>query len=150
MLRNKVKKYMDIKNESGQAYEYNCSENILYAGNDYYNLELTRGDINSLNTFTGGMYPGDTCGVVTAGAVLIGSIFSEEDPKLNAQMEDVVQLWIHRFNEKFETTDCDQLRGLDEMGELASCNPLILEASDILETTIAEYLNENQVIRINL
>lgn len=51
-------------------------------------------------------------------------------------MEDIVQLWTHRFNKNFKTTNCDQLRGLDEQGELASCDPLILEAADILELTI--------------
>ena len=60
ILEENVKKYY----QSG----YNCSETLLHACNETYQLDISEEDMKMMAGFGGGMFIGSTCGA------LIGSI----------------------------------------------------------------------------
>ena len=63
-LEATVKKYYEV------SY-YNCSETIIHAGNEYYQLGLQEEDMKMLAGFGSGMYCGTTCGTLIAAAKLL-------------------------------------------------------------------------------
>ena len=60
ILEENVKKYY----QSG----YNCSETLLHACNETYQLDISEEDMKMMAGFGGGMFIGSTCGA------LVGSI----------------------------------------------------------------------------
>lgn len=111
MLKNLALKY--LKNG------YNCSQCILMACCEYYNLNLPKQCYEMCNGIYNGMGIGGMCSVLTA-CIMIISIMHPEDIACKRM------LMIDCFNEKNKGINCGKIRQDD-------CETIISNACEILE-----------------
>lgn len=88
------------------------------------------------------MYTEDACGILTGGVAVIGVMFLEDKPSENIKLTEITQLWVERFKEEFQTTNCALIKGVFDIGDVNSCRPLILKGCDILEEVIEKYIDK--------
>ena len=141
MLKDQVKKYIDLENEYGDQknlYHYNCAEVILNACNDYYNLNLDKRALKMIAPFGGGMASEKTCGILTGGVAAIGVMFTEDKPSENLKLKEVTKRWVNEFENEFGDTNCNILKET-KRDEIDGCKPLMIKGSEILEDIINKY-----------
>ncbi len=142
MLRDEVKKYLDYELQYGskkELYHYNCAQAILNGANDYYFLNLDKKALKLITPFGGGMYTGNTCGMLTGGIAAIGVLFTDDMPTNHVQLKEIIHLWIEQFTNEFKNINCSFIkdnRPIEDEG----CSNLILKAADILEEIIGKYV----------
>lgn len=141
MLRDEVKKYLDYELQYGnqrKLYHYNCAQAILFGSNDYYNLNLDETALKLITPFGGGMYTGNTCGMLTGGIAVIGVLFTEDMPTNHLQLKEITRLWIEQFTNEFKNINCSIIKDVN-LKNNEGCRNLILKAADILEKTVEKY-----------
>lgn len=142
MLRDEVKKYLDYELKYGnqrELYHYNCAQAILNGANDHYHLNLDEKALKLITPFGGGMYTGNTCGMLTGGIAAIGVLFTEDMPTNHAQLKEITLLWIEQFTNEFKNINCSFIKDNRPI-EDQTCSNLILKSADILEETIEKYI----------
>ena len=84
-MEQQIRKFRD-KNK----YDLSCSETMIYAANEKYNLGLTESHFHMMAPFSGGMYEGQTCGILTGAIAVLGILFtdhvSHNSPLLNDEV----------------------------------------------------------------
>ena len=142
MLRDEVKKYLDHELKHGderELYHYNCAQAILFGSNDYFNLNLNEKALKLITPFGGGMYTGNTCGMLTGGIAVIGVLFTEDMPTNHLQLKEITRLWIEQFTKEFNNINCSIIKDTN-LKKNEGCRNLILKAADILEVIIEKYI----------
>lgn len=128
-----------VKKYRAPEYDLSCSESILYAANDKYNLGLDSTTLHIASGFSKGMQTLRTCGVVTAGVACLGLLFTDRCAHQSPMLTDVVIRFQELFLEKWASLDCKKLKE-----KLGGCNPLIIEGGELLEQVIQEYIEPLQ------
>ena len=91
--------------------KYNCSESMLRAINDNYQLELSEDALIQMAAFGGGLFMGDACGFLIGGYAALASMYSsEEAPRANDHLKTVCREWYTRFNNEFDTVQCNDMK----------------------------------------
>lgn len=130
MLKDIAKKYY----HNG----YNCAEAMLYAGNEYYQLDLSPQTYKLMAGFGGGANIEDICGVVSGSIALLGIIFVEKRASESKEIKEITQDFINRFKEEMGTINCKELKGLYRE-EKEKCSPIVEKGAVILENIIEKY-----------
>ena len=149
MLRNEVKKKIDHELQyEGQheLYHYNCAQAILCGANDYYNLNLDTNAMKLIAPFGGGMYTGNTCGMLTGGVAVIGVLFAEDMPTQNLKMKEITRYWVKQFECEFQNINCNLIKDINVKNN-QGCTNLILRAADLLERIIERYKHDITIKR---
>ncbi len=117
---------------------YNCSETILHAGNDYYQLGLHEEDMKMLAGFGSGMYSGSTCGALVASAAVISKIVVKTKAHDHLDvLRPVISTLYRNFRETLGGTDCAHVRPEYHTKE-TRCLNTCLAAAEVLERTVNE------------
>lgn len=132
-MKNIIRKYTDKKN-----YDLSCSEAIIYAANEKYNLGLSEREFNMLAPFSGGMMEQETCGIVTASISVLGIMFTKGVSHNSPLMTEAVIDLKQRFRAKYGSTICSSLIK-NHRDDIVGCENLINEASEILDEVIKIY-----------
>jgi C_GCAxxG_C_C family probable redox protein len=132
-MQNALKKYWDKT-----KYNYSCSETMLCAANEVYNLGLDETHLKMMSPFSGGMFIGETCGVVTGGITVLGLLFVNNNKADSPKMIEAVKEFQERFKTELKTNDCTPLKELYEE-ETVGCGNLILAGGKILQEVIEKY-----------
>jgi len=135
-MEKELRKYWDKKN-----YSFTCSETMLYAANEYYNLGLDERCFKMMAPFSGGMLEGEACGVVTGGISVIGILFTNHNKADSPKMCAAVKEYKQRFKDELTTRDCTPLKALYEEDGIG-CGNLIVRGGKILVEVIDKYLKE--------
>ncbi len=135
-MKELIEKYRDIN-----QYDLSCSEAIIYAANDKYNLNLSSDALKMMAPFSGGMYEKDTCGIITGSLSVLGIMLTDKNSHNSPILQEAVLEYKNQFRKTFEQTDCDYLYGIHR-NEFTGCNPLIINGGIILETVINKYLSK--------
>lgn len=131
MLKDLIGKYYFDQN-------YNCAETILRAANEYYNLELNDRDMILVGAFGAGVQCGNTCGAILSGASVLSMKYVEKKAHESSDIKPVVTLLIRKFNEKYQSTLCKDIKPQSFKPEYR-CLKTVETACDILEEVIEEY-----------
>lgn len=127
------------KYRNKNKYDLSCSESIIYAANEKYNLGLGKNEFKMMAPFSGGMYDGDTCGIVTASISVLGIILTESNSHNSPLLKDAVLEYKNRFKLEYSNIMCDQLM-LTQRKQEAGCSDFIIGASKLLEEIVDKYV----------
>ncbi|QVK20101.1 C_GCAxxG_C_C family protein [Mycoplasmatota bacterium] len=125
---------------NGNDYDLSCSEMILHAANEKWNLKLNDSNFKMVAPFSGGFYTEDVCGIVTACLCVLGILFTDGVAHQSSVMKDSVSEFIALFNERLSTINCKVLKK-SYRDEQFGCRDIIVEGGVILE----EVVNNHQL-----
>lgn len=134
MLLDKVKKFYS------EEYDLNCSETMLYAANEEYNLNLTKETFKIMAAFGGGMAVGSTCGVITGAISVFGLLFTEDRAHESDRVKLLTAEFIENFINECSTENCLKLKE-KYRDEDTRCFKIIEKGAIILDTIIKRELN---------
>lgn len=115
---------------------YNCSEAVLHAANDYYDLQITEDDMKMIGGFGAGMFSGFACGALSACVAVISKMVIQN--KVREEMDDVkpkIRETVRIFRDHLGGTSCPELRPKYFTRENL-CLQTTLLAAEALETAV--------------
>ena len=123
----------------------NCSEAIIRAANDYYDLDISDGDLRMFGSYGGGMFPGLICGVLCASAAVFGKMIIRENAREEqSQIRPLFQKLTRSFKEELGGISCPELKPKYFAKETA-CWTTVKLGAEVLERTVEE-IREKQNI----
>ena len=122
----------------GPNYDLSCSEAILYAANDRYQLNLNESHFHMVSPFSGGMLNEDVCGIVTAGLCVIGILFTNEVAHKTDNLREISNLFMDKVKEQLKSTNCFTLKELHR-DDVTGCTGIIIKGAELLEEVITQY-----------
>lgn len=135
-LSDRVYYYMPDSKASDQSNrgQFNCSEAMLKAINDKYELNISEDAKTQMAAFGGGLFVGDVCGLLIGGYAGLAHMYAgETSPKANAKLKSVCKEWYTRFNAHFKTVNCKKMKP-----ETGGCSSHARTSADIFEALIEE------------
>lgn len=135
MLLDVVKKYY------GAEYDLNCSETILYAANEEYDLNLTKETFKTMAAFGGGMAVEATCGVITGAISVLGILFIKERAHESDYVKTLTQEFIEEFRKQCNAINCDNLKELYRNDEIR-CLSIVEKGAIILDNIVTRERNK--------
>lgn len=133
MLRDTVKKYYSEK------YNLNCSETMMYAANEEYNMELDKKTLKTMAAFGGGMGIESVCGVISGSLAVLGILFTKERSHESERIKLLGQEFFKRFEEKLGTITCKPLKEKYRNDEIR-CSIIVDAAADVLDEMVKREL----------
>lgn len=130
-----------IKNGFGLEEDYNCAEKILYGANRVYQLELSDDALKMASAFGGGMGIEATCGVITAGLMVIGMKVTQTVAHQSKAMRPVANAFLAAYSDRMGSINCKVLKE-NYKTEENGCYSIIYEGALILDRLIAEVDND--------
>ena len=119
---------------------FGCSEALLYAANEYYDLQLSKDTFLASSAFGGGMYHNEVCGAVSSCLAVTGILYSTGRCHNSDEMKQIEKEVFKRFIEKLGTHYCEPLKYKYKTDE-KRCETMLVTAADILEELIEEHPN---------
>lgn len=111
---------------------YNCSQCILRALEDKFDIEISEECYNLTRGINEGFGIGATCSLIIAGTMAFGLFFDDNTVKsLRLKLIDYV-------NENYGVLDCGKLKRCDKIGE--GCLILVGDVANYIEKLILEEL----------
>lgn len=133
-MQKELRKYWNKEN-----FSYSCSETMLLAGNEFYNLGLdVEAATKMMAPFSGGMFEGETCGVITGGIAVLGLILTNNNKADSPKMIEATKEYKQRFLAEIGNKNCNPLKDEYE-DQPEGCGSLIYKGGKILEEVIAKY-----------
>ncbi len=126
MLKDTVKKYYSEK------YNLNCSETMMYAANEEYNMELDKKTLKTMAAFGGGMGIESVCGVISGSLAVLGILFTKERSHESERIKLLAQEFFKKFEEKLGTITCKPLKEKYRNDEIR-CSIIVDAAADVLD-----------------
>lgn len=102
---------------------YNCSQCILKACGDVYNIKINQQCIDMCKVVNNGLGVGSMCSVLMACVMVLGLLFDEETAKSKRI------IFLAQFSERHKNISCSKLKTSD-------CTYVVTEAADLLENII--------------
>ena len=136
MLINKVNKYYTSE------YDLNCSEVMIYAASDEYNMNLKSETFKTMASFGGGMGIESTCGAITGSLAVIGILFTNKRAHKGGRVKTLCQEFFKKFKEKLGTDNCTMLKAKYKNQEVG-CRLMIETATEILDEIVIRELKIN-------
>ena len=137
-MEKRIRKYRDEK-----QYDLSCSEAMIYAANEKYNLGLTESHFKMMAPFSGGMYDGDTCGVVSGAIAVLGLVFTNNVSHNSPLLKEAVLEYKASFEELLGSRVCNTLLET-QRDDIEGCNTIILDGGKLLEEVIEKYSKLNR------
>lgn len=133
--------YNLLNNEFGIDEDYNCAEKILYGANKVYNLGLSDESLKLSAGFGGGMGIESTCGVVTAGIMVLSTLFVQERAHESSLIKEKTSIFINKFIKEMNSINCYNLKE-NYYKEDIGCNLIIFKSAEILDNLYNEIKRE--------
>lgn len=129
-----------LKDVAIQYYQqgYNCSESILRAGNDVYQLDLHDKDMIMVASFGGGFQIGDVCGALSGAACVISSRYVETKAHDVEDLRPLTQSLVLAFQKRLGSRLCAQIKPNFHNKEV-KCQHTVGIAAEVLEDVIKEW-----------
>lgn len=119
-------------------YDYSCSETMVVAANEVYQLKLPEEVFRAVAPFSGGLLTEDVCGILTGGLVILGIMYTNNVAHDSEKMQEVSKHYIETLKNRIKTTQCAELKPIYKT-EDKGCNDLIALGAEVLEGVIAKY-----------
>ncbi|MDO5409725.1 MAG: C-GCAxxG-C-C family (seleno)protein [Lachnospiraceae bacterium] len=115
----------------------NCSESLLYAANEYYQLGLGAETLKAIGGFGGGMGCKTTCGALSGSIAALSCMFMQGKAHETPDMMKISGGFVARFEEKLGSTLCSVLEPQNKKPDVR-CVLTVELAAEALEAYIAE------------
>ena len=129
MLYEKVLKYHD------KSYDYNCSETMLYAANEEYQMNLSKQTMKTMAAFGGGMGVESVCGAITGSLAVISIMFTINRGHESERVKNLSIEFFQKFTDKLGTDNCAILKEKYKRDDIG-CNIMMEVAANILEEIV--------------
>lgn len=129
-----------IEEGFGAVEDYNCAEKILYGSNIVYKLGLSDDALKMAAGFGGGMGIESTCGVITAGVMVLSQLFTETVAHQSDVLKPLTNEFISKYNALMGSIDCASLKDIHRT-EAIGCSKVIVEGAKILDEIVVRELN---------
>lgn len=129
MLREKAGKYYL---ENGK----NCSEALLLAANEVYELNLKEEDIKLVSGFGTGLGCGHVCGALLGNLSVLGKVYGKTDGDAKDAFKANCAKMVSSFESKLGGSNCTQLAAKYKKEDGTRCVEAIYLAADVLEEHI--------------
>jgi C_GCAxxG_C_C family probable redox protein len=133
MLMDKINKYYTAK------YDLSCSEVMMYAASDEYNMNLQSETLKTMSSFGGGMGIESVCGAITGSLAIIGILFTKERAHEGDRVKKLCQEFFQKFETKLSTNNCGVLKAKYKK-EDTGCRVMIETAANILDEIVTREL----------
>lgn len=131
MLRDLVSKYYMDGN-------CNCSESVLRAGNEYYDLGLGEKDMIMVGAYGAGMMCGSTCGAILGAMAILSVKYIEAKAHESEDIKGITNELLDEAQKRFHSLLCSEIKPqMFEEGIRCMKTPEVV--CDLLEKVIAEY-----------
>ncbi len=117
-----IEKYLDKS-----VYDLCCSESIIYAANEYYNLGVSQDVIKASGAFCGGSYVEGKCGIIQSANMIIAIMFYENCAHKSERMKELILQYNVEYKEMFSSDNCERLKELYRKEDIG-CKELIVLA----------------------
>jgi len=128
-----------IENGYGKDRDLNCAETILYGANEAYNLGLDESGLKLAAAFGGGMAIESVCGSLTAGTMVLSSLFVKNYGREDSKIKDITKEFLKNFQDEMGNINCVNLKEKYRTEEL-KCHNIIVKAAEILDVLIKKEL----------
>lgn len=128
----------DYTREYYTNHNYNCSETLLHACNDCYQLGLDEASMKMMGGFGGGMFVGSTCGALVGCNAALSSLLIQN--KAHEELDVIrpaVQRLYRNFRAELGDSNCSAIKPLFH-SEQEGCLQTCLHAARAMEKTMAE------------
>ena len=130
--------YSDLVRDDYMARnDYNCSETMLVAANEAYQLRLDERALHVASPFGGGMGVERACGALTGSLMALGFMRSSDWAHRDARLGELRDEFVRRFTERFGSLDCSQIKKTHRT-ETRGCQAVVEIAAELLEQLLAE------------
>ncbi|MGH4119299.1 C-GCAxxG-C-C family (seleno)protein [Clostridium sp.] len=137
MLIEKINKYYTSK------YDFNCSEVMIYAASDEYNMNLKSETFKAMSSFGGGMAVESVCGAITGSLAVIGILFTCKRAHESDTVKKLCQEFFRKFEAVLNTNNCAVLKANYKKEDIG-CSIMIETASSILDEIVTRELKINK------
>ncbi|HEY8891622.1 MAG TPA: C-GCAxxG-C-C family (seleno)protein [Clostridium sp.] len=137
MLMDKINKYYT------KGYDFSCSEVMIYAASNEYNMNLQSETFKAMSSFGGGMGVESVCGAITGSLAVIGILFTIEKAHEGTRVKKLCQEFFQKFEEKLSSNNCEKLKEKYKK-EDSGCRVMIETAAQILDEIVLRELLVNQ------
>ena len=129
-MQQELRKYWNKEN-----YSYSCSETMLHAANEFYDLGLEEDSFKMMAPFSGGMFEGETCGALTGAISVLGILLVNNNKADSPEMIEATKEFKQRFYNEIGSKDCTPLK--EKFND--DCGEIIYMSGKILEEVITKY-----------
>ncbi len=136
MLIDKINKYYT------KEYDLSCSEVMIYAASDEYNMNLKSETFKAMSSFGGGMGIESVCGAITGSLAVIGILFTKEKAHEGDRVKKLCQEFFQKFEAKLGTDNCARLKEKYKKEDIG-CRVMIETATEILDEIVIRELQIN-------
>lgn len=126
---------------------YNCSESILRAGNEVYQLGLHDRDMIMSAAFGGGFQIGDVCGALCGAACVISSRYVETKAHDCEDLRPLTQKLVIAFQKRMGSRQCAQIKPVFHTKEL-KCENTVAVSAEVLEDVLQHWEQENKTVNL--
>jgi C_GCAxxG_C_C family probable redox protein len=118
--------------------DLSCSESMIKAGNEYFNLNMNEDCYKAFSGFSGGMFGNCTCGAVTSAVAILSLLYVEENGAHNSPlMKKKIGKFIELFRKELSSTECGPLKELHHTKEIR-CQKMMAVAAELVEKVVNE------------
>ncbi len=117
-----IEKYLDKR-----KYDLCCSESIIVAANEYYDLNISEDVVKASGAFCGGSYDEGKCGLIQSSNIIIALMYYDTCAHESERMKELILEYRENFKKKFENISCSKLRETYRTEE-DGCKYLIIDA----------------------
>lgn len=117
---------------SSYKYDLNCSEVLIYAANEEYEMNLTKETLKTMAGFGGGMSVGGTCGAIIAAITVLGLLFTKDRAHEDVKVSLYTEEFYNEFKQAMLSDNCIELKEKHRDDE-DGCSMIIMKAADILD-----------------
>ncbi|MGH4126268.1 MAG: C-GCAxxG-C-C family (seleno)protein [Clostridium sp.] len=136
MLMDKINKYYT------KECDLSCSEVMIYAASDEYNMNLKSETFKVMSSFGGGMGIESVCGAITGSLAVIGILFTKERAHEGERVKKLCQEFFQKFEAKLGTDNCGALKAKYKKQDIG-CRVMIETATEILDEIVIRELKIN-------
>ena len=126
-----------------KEYDFNCSEVMMYAASDEYNMNLKSETFKTMSSFGGGMGIESVCGAITGSLAVIGILFTKERAHEGEVVKKLCQEFFQKFEERLGSNNCSELK-LKYRKEDVGCKAIIEVAAEVLDEIVIRELQINK------
>ena len=136
--------FKDIVRKYYVDENYNCSESLIHAADEYYGLNIGFEDMKMFGGFGSGMYAGIVCGTLVADVAIVSKMIIKN--KAREETKDIMPIinkMVRDFREHLEGDSCRELKPKYYTRE-NSCLKTVLLAAEVLEKTVNEIKEKDE------
>lgn len=127
------------KYRNKDVYNLNCSESIVYAANEFYNLSLNDNALKMMTGFGGGVCEKELCGVISGSVSVLGMVLKGKSNEEGSVVKQSVIDFKNEFKNMYNKLDCEYL--VDNFkDDVVGCDKIIFDSVDLLQKVISKYM----------